>query len=221
MTQDYQGRQTKPGERWEPSVDLEMQLVGAWYTGATWDELERLSGVSYCTIKSMMRRHGVDPIRMRFVRGTELESQVIAAYDAGEPLLEIEKKYGVRKGQIHQVLRQAGYTKRRNDGTGWKRSVYVAVRDARLFQNYGIRQVEYDALLTAQGGVCAICGQAECRKDRKGRVIDLAVDHDHENGHVRGLLCAKCNHGLGNFKDNTEVMCRAVTYLRGSPEALS
>ena len=214
MTLDFQNDHASRNKPWEPSADLEMQLVGAWHVGATWDELERLAEVCYGTIKHMMRRRGFNPIRMRFIRGTELETRVVAAYDAGEPLLEIEKKYGVNKSQINQVLRRAGHTKRRNDGTGWKRSVYTSVRDARLFQHYKIRQTEYAAILTAQGGVCAICGGPETRKKRDGTLVDMAVDHDHKTGMVRGLLCAKCNHGLGDFKDNTDVMAKAVAYLR-------
>jgi hypothetical protein len=216
MTLDFQTAQTRVKGPWEPPVDLEMQLVGAWHVGATWDELERLASVCYGTIKGMMRRRGFNPIRMRFIRGTELEAQVIAAYDAGMPLLEIEKKCGVLKGQINQVLRQAGYTKRRNDGTGRKRSKFTSHRDYLLHAHYGISQIEYDAMLSAQGGVCAICGQLEHRKNRSGSTIDLSVDHDHVTGRVRALLCAKCNHGLGDFGDDIGVMTKAIAYLQST-----
>lgn len=71
---------------------------------------------------------------------------------------------------------------------------------------YGLSQGDYDALLEAQGGVCAICGGVGSR--------DLAVDHDHETGRVRGLLCGKCNRGLGFLDDSSERLRAALRYLK-------
>jgi hypothetical protein len=70
---------------------------------------------------------------------------------------------------------------------------------------YGLTLEQYDALLAAQGGVCAIC----C----KPSTIRLAVDHDHLTGRLRGLLCFRCNAGLGNFGDDTDALASAVAYL--------
>lgn len=81
-------------------------------------------------------------------------------------------------------------------------------------RNYGITQEEYEELKAQQGDVCAICGQPEVRV-HKGIKVDLCVDHDHETGKVRGLLCARCNHGLGNFKDSPENLSNAIDYLMG------
>lgn len=63
--------------------------------------------------------------------------------------------------------------------------------------------------LNEQDGVCAICGQLPRGTGRNGFV----VDHDHNNGLVRGILCADCNKGLGNFKDNSNVLRLAAKYL--------
>lgn len=60
-----------------------------------------------------------------------------------------------------------------------------------------------------QGGVCAVCGCPE-KNSRYGR---LAVDHNHENGEVRGLLCDSCNNGLGRFGDNPDRLISAAAYL--------
>jgi hypothetical protein len=64
----------------------------------------------------------------------------------------------------------------------------------------------------AQKGCCAICGvhQNE-RSDGK----DLAVDHDHETGEVRGLLCTNCNTGIGQLQEDPEVLLKAIEYLKG------
>ncbi len=57
-----------------------------------------------------------------------------------------------------------------------------------------------------QGGVCGICGGRD--RDR-----DLAIDHDHETGEIRGLLCSRCNTALGSFRDNPEIITAALSYL--------
>ncbi|CCF85406.1 endonuclease VII domain-containing protein [Nitrolancea hollandica] len=80
-------------------------------------------------------------------------------------------------------------------------------RAQQLKKKYGITPDEYKALLVEQRGGCAICGQPPIDKA-------LAVDHDHETGTVRGLLCAPCNKGIGLLKDRSEVLTAAAEYLR-------
>lgn len=67
---------------------------------------------------------------------------------------------------------------------------------------------QFDAMLVAQDGVCAIC-QRTCAMGRS-----LSVDHDHQTGMVRGLLCAGCNVALGRFEDDVERLEAAIRYLR-------
>jgi hypothetical protein len=81
---------------------------------------------------------------------------------------------------------------------------------ARLKTKYGITLEEYDQMLKAQNGKCAICGT---RKSGNKQTNRLAVDHDHETGFIRGLLCSACNSGLGNFKDKTQFLAKAILYL--------
>jgi len=68
---------------------------------------------------------------------------------------------------------------------------------------YGLTAEQYNDLLVAQGGRCAIC---------KSDTL-LQVDHDHTTDVVRGLLCRECNMGLGKFKDCVELLTRAINYL--------
>lgn len=96
----------------------------------------------------------------------------------------------------------------------WARSRPDSQRNSQLLRKYGISLEEYHALLEQQGGVCAICGRKESAVDSRWKKLrSLAVDHCHSNGHVRGLLCQKCNHGLGHFRDMPEVMIEAAYYL--------
>jgi hypothetical protein len=69
-------------------------------------------------------------------------------------------------------------------------------RSAGLRRRYGITVEQYDEMLAAQGGVCALCGTDQ----PGGRGEHFSVDHCHKDGHVRGLLCAGCNTNLGAYE---------------------
>lgn len=82
----------------------------------------------------------------------------------------------------------------------------------RWLKKYDMTVAEYDAMLAAQGGGCAICGST----DPKGRAGSryFHVDHCHSTGQVRGLLCAPCNLGLGAFRDQPDLLISAIDYLK-------
>lgn len=80
-------------------------------------------------------------------------------------------------------------------------------QSAVLKQSFGITLDEYDEMLDAQGGTCAICKRVPLTTRRH------AVDHDHESGIIRGLLCGVCNTGLGLFHSDAERMMAAIDYL--------
>lgn len=82
-------------------------------------------------------------------------------------------------------------------------------RDSWLRAKYGITLEAYGALLADQGGVCRLCGTPE--KDARHGVLD--VDHDHETGQIRGLLCHRCNWALGIMRDDLTWLRAAVAYL--------
>ena len=76
-----------------------------------------------------------------------------------------------------------------------------------LLKNYyGMSLKDYDKLLESQNGACRICGQYPSE-------VSLAVDHCHETGIIRGLLCNTCNTGLGMFKDSKDLLRKAIDYL--------
>jgi hypothetical protein len=80
-----------------------------------------------------------------------------------------------------------------------------------LKRRYGLTKETYNAILTAQHGVCKLCSG----KQELGQSRNLYVDHDHVTGKIRGLLCGHCNAGLGQFKDNIETLKKAIEYLIG------
>lgn len=80
--------------------------------------------------------------------------------------------------------------------------------NTKLKRRFGITIDDYEKMYQEQGGSCLICGAHEsCNSHR------LAVDHCHETGKVRGLLCKSCNVGIGNLKDNYDLCLRAARYL--------
>lgn len=88
-------------------------------------------------------------------------------------------------------------------------------RKAKL-KRYGVTVEEYGAMLDRQNRLCAIClGTQRQTKSKRGDLIvpDLAVDHCHSSGKVRGLLCNRCNSVLGYFGDDLEKFRRAIEYL--------
>lgn len=80
-------------------------------------------------------------------------------------------------------------------------------RRYQLRKKFGIQLEEYEALLARQTGKCAICRRPP-DEVRAGK--SLAVDHDHESGKIRGLLCDPCNLALGCFQDNLDLFRSAI-----------
>lgn len=80
-----------------------------------------------------------------------------------------------------------------------------------LKRNFGISIEQYNEMLEAQEGVCFICGNPEDSKRHENQ--KLAVDHCHSTGKIRGLLCNRCNRGLGYFRDNPDLLAKAFSYV--------
>ena len=85
----------------------------------------------------------------------------------------------------------------------------ITIREWNLKKNYGISSDDYSKMLNEQQHSCACCGTHISTLKRR-----LAVDHDHNTGSVRGLLCTNCNIGIGMFKDSINKLQQAIDYLR-------
>lgn len=71
---------------------------------------------------------------------------------------------------------------------------------------FGLSRDDVISMINSQGGACAICSEALGGRRQN-------IDHDHVTGAVRGLLCTRCNNGLGQFRDSTTILLKAVDYL--------
>jgi len=80
---------------------------------------------------------------------------------------------------------------------------------------YGITLLQYETLLKNQNGSCAICNTKNPSVKNKKNCY-FSVDHCHDTGRIRGLLCPTCNSGIGFLKDNPQIILKAAEYLRSA-----
>lgn len=97
------------------------------------------------------------------------------------------------------------------------RAYYRKYSRDRNLKAYGLTYEELNRLLEEQHGKCAICG-ADIKVVGKNKSESVHVDHDHETGLFRGLVCHACNTGLGAFRDDPLILESAIRYLEKSRE---
>ena len=85
---------------------------------------------------------------------------------------------------------------------------YEKNRNTKLKQTYGITYDDYLEMFNEQDSKCLICS-----RHQKDLTLALAVDHCHDTGMIRGLLCGNCNSGIGNLRDDISLLKKAIEYL--------
>ncbi len=129
------------------------------------------------------------------------QAKAKARRDANPELLEAARRRTARwieQNRDRYDAYKAEYRTSDNHKRAWRRWY--------LKDKYGITPERYDAMLERQGGLCAICEQPPQK-------TLLHVDHDHDTGRVRGLLCFSCNVALGYLKHDLDRLASAMTYL--------
>lgn len=113
-------------------------------------------------------------------------------------------KNSTKPGEIRPECRECDNKQRQERKQREKERDPEGVRDKYLRKKYDISLEQYNQMVKNQGGLCWICEQES----------DLVVDHDHDTGKVRGLLCNLCNTSLGGFKDSISSLEKAIKYLQ-------
>lgn len=114
------------------------------------------------------------------------------------------KKYQTEKTKENDRQRaRVWYANPINKGRQLERQFFNQLK-----YNYGLSMKDFSEMLNIQNGVCMICKKV-CSSGQR-----LSVDHDHKTGKNRGLLCRKCNSGLGLFGDSVELLQKAIDYLK-------
>ena len=122
--------------------------------------------------------------------------------------LKINNKVAVAK------YRTTSKGKETNARKEFERNKSGRSRFAQIKYKYGISEDEFNIMLGDQNGLCKICGMINDGKP-------LYVDHCHETGKARGLLCQRCNSAIGFFGDKTGLMEVAMKYINQSKEGVS
>jgi hypothetical protein len=159
------------------------------------------------------RRHAKNPPKVRTRRTVEEKRAWHRAWKAvnADRLREQARAYRERNKEKLRAQKRAAHLKRQAS-KGYDEKAAQA-RIQHLKRAYGLTPEQYEAMVSAQDGKCAICGGLGGR-NRIGEPRPLDVDHCHETGRVRALLCQSCNRGIGQFGDNEALVAKALDYLR-------
>lgn len=128
-------------------------------------------------------------------------------YSCKNCLNKRQREYANNNKEVIKLRNKAKSEKRRlyyNSQKGVESS-----RRAHLKRKFNLTLEDYKLLSEKQGDVCAICGSPEM--NNKNKV--LCVDHCHNTGKIRGLLCGKCNAGIGHFMDDIKIIEKSIKYL--------
>jgi hypothetical protein len=165
-------------------------MVQLFQDGLSMQEVARRTGRTFQTVRLHLIRSGVHQPRYRHVSdGTAVCTRCKVRKAVGEfPSLD--------------------------GGKYLCRACMAVANESYSLARLGLTVTDYERLLEEQGGRCAICGCPEGHRSCYGKKCKLAVDHEHQTGQVRGLLCNNCNRGLGRFKDSLSLLEAAIRYLK-------
>jgi Autographiviridae endonuclease VII len=107
-----------------------------------------------------------------------------------------------------KARREADPERARENNRKWRKNNQRSVKNSYLKKKYGVTLEWYEEVLELQGGVCAICEGPPNSKNGY-----YSVDHCHKSGWTRGLLCSNCNSGIGNLRDDPDLVVKAGNYL--------
>lgn len=156
-----------------------------------------------------------------WMKGMETKYSVC---DEWQDFWKFVESVGERPSTLHQLRRTDKHGNYSPDNCKWvetkpnqDRAVYAKqwrkdnpdkVKNNDLRTRFNITLEDYNIMYENQNGCCAICNKHSIDEKQA-----LAVDHCHDTGKVRGLLCKQCNMGIGSLKDSTELLKKAITYL--------
>jgi len=178
--------------------------TGEWFENLT--EASLATGASKNQIRGSARKHSVwNGLHFYYVPRAQV------CRGCGCKLTATNRALAV--GYECKDCRKLRLSKNHNANPEIRKRIY----QKQCLKKYGLTSEAYDKLLEAQGGVCAICGEAETlSQSYKGNPYGLkrlAVDHNHHNGKVRGLLCSRCNLVLGRVEENPDVLRKMISYI--------
>jgi hypothetical protein len=192
------------------------QVVQRYLNGEQTGDLAREFGVSSSTIRTALRQNGVTPDRSRAGQASWAR-RMDTPPDEGDIHTGFRwcSACGERKSMSEYYWQNPGggrpITNRARQCRSCKYVLNKAGADLRANRrkyNYGLTREQFDEMIVRQDGRCAICRNSLDPESR-----DLHVDHCHFDKQIRGLLCGRCNTGLGLFRDDPDVLKVAAEYI--------
>lgn len=177
---------------------------------------------AYITLCKACRNRQARERRGAFRSNTKLDrspTPICRRCGLAKPFAQFPKRSNRSSGRhgvcrdCHNHLKREAYARlKAQSGTTWNETPQARLSKQldKLRARYGVTLEQIRLIYQQQEGRCAVCERALEAPPAK----NTQVDHDHETGLVRGLLCFNCNMGLGYFKDNATFLARAVAYLR-------
>ncbi|MFJ8540604.1 endonuclease VII domain-containing protein [Streptomyces sp. NPDC093586] len=217
----------RPGGTSSHTVDAS-EVLQAYASGTSMTILAEKFAVPYSVIRRTLLQNGVE-LREKSPKRQFNETEAalcIEMYASGSSVAAIARAVNAGNVVVRQFLIDRGAyvpkSKTRAEVCTRCKSAPVYIkgkckpclseyhREMHLLRKYGIDIAEYKRRLDSQGGACAICRRTDTGKTN----APFQVDHCHETGRIRGLLCFHCNKGLGYFGDNLEGVMKVVRYLQ-------
>jgi len=137
----------------------------------------------------------------------------IKAYDTSKSAKKYRTKHKVKIAEAKKIYRTANREKLNKISLKYWEQNPIVRRENHYRIRYNITIADYDTMFVKQKGKCKICKSKDThRKDTK----NFCVDHCHKTGKVRGLLCHRCNSGIGKFLEKKKLLLAAIKYLEDS-----
>lgn len=130
------------------------------------------------------------------------------AVSRGKGILPIRNHF-----PVSAACKECTCKRRREDRRDNPEKAREVTRRYNYKSQFGLTIEDYDQILASQNGQCAVCKTTDALTPRG----NFNVDHSHTTGAIRGLLCQKCNMGLGHFSDDPELLRVAASYLERPP----
>lgn len=194
---------TRPRERHEQRVCAWRECNEEFTWGSTHPKQDCCSRSHYALNRYWANREYVEPPASKFVNDTKRCGRCKEYKPEAE---WSPSQWGNRTGGYCRICHRTYERDWSSRNTAARSAVTRRSRSARLLRQYNAYTDDLDQILRDQGGLCRSCGESP-------GTASLHIDHDHLTMQFRGLLCGKCNTGLGAFKDDPERLIAAAFYL--------
>ena len=211
------GAVIRPGRARVLSQEESARILVEYEAGLSITSLVRKYGRDYETIRQAVTSSG-GKIRETWSRGrgklsTEYDPKpFVDLYYTGASLMAISAEFSVSPSSVRKILTRAG-VRLRKPGPVTADGSHRRTEILRIVRNFKVSTEHATSLYTESvSGTCMACGASK-DSPRNSNCRRLCIDHDHRTGHVRGILCHKCNLVVGLLDDDRDMASAVVKYL--------